>query len=221
MSNPEILSITWGSVPICALVSMVLDGCLTMQTYTYFRRFFHRDHPALKYTVAIIWFFSISHVVCGVWVMHNICVAGYYLPANDIIIPLGFAMEFLAQSFVNFGVQAIYVSRLFRFSHNVRLLICLCVPLAVQIGIGFFAALRVAHTVPAWQVDVWNEEWGWMVTTPFAICASMDVAITVSVCHQLWRTRMAGLKRTQNMVDKLIRWTIRKLLHIVLLSTLI
>ncbi|KAF8878739.1 hypothetical protein BD779DRAFT_1553877 [Infundibulicybe gibba] len=82
---------------------------------------------------------------------------------------------------------------MYRFSRNRYLLTCCCVLIGAEVGVGFVWVVRVAHATPAWR-DA-ERELMWMVTTTYTVCAVLDIFIAASMCYQLWRSRMMGLKR--------------------------
>ncbi|KAF8873580.1 hypothetical protein BD779DRAFT_1679150 [Infundibulicybe gibba] len=202
---------TWGAFVALVYVSTVLSGFIAMQACTYFHKFFHRDHYVLKYTVACIWFGCVTLVLCELWVVHDIIIAGYHLPSEQVTISLGLPIALVAGISSSSAVQGVYVFRMYRFNRNKYLLACCCVLAGIELGTGLAWIVRVAHSVPAWQEAISNEESKWPIEISFPANVLLDTSIAASTCYQLWRSRMMGLKRTRRMVDKLMRWTIRKL----------
>ncbi|KAF8878734.1 hypothetical protein BD779DRAFT_1474645 [Infundibulicybe gibba] len=193
---------TWGVVMALNLASAVFNGCIIMQACTYFQKFFHRDRFILKCMVAFIWFGCTIFALCEFWFMHAIIITGYDRPHEQVIISLGFPISLAVAVTTDCAMQGIYVLRMYRFSHNRYLLACCCVLMGVEVGVGFVWVGQVAHAIT-------ERELIWMVTTTYTVCAVLDIFIAVSMCYQLWRSRMMGLKRTRRLVDKLMRWTIQ------------
>ncbi|KAF8882399.1 hypothetical protein BD779DRAFT_927655 [Infundibulicybe gibba] len=193
--EPTTFTAAWGGVTLCIVMSAVLNGSITMQTYSYFHKFFHKDRLLLKYAIGIIWLGSTFHFVCEYWIMHDIIVVGYHLPFDEVTIPIGFSIALAVQSIVHCLVQGVYISRMFRFSHNIWVLVSCCVLVALELGLGLAWGGRVAHTAIARQANAWNEESRWMITTFFTVSMVVDVIITASMCYQLMRSRTMGLKR--------------------------
>ncbi|KAF8873574.1 hypothetical protein BD779DRAFT_1805205, partial [Infundibulicybe gibba] len=96
---------------------------------------------------------------------------------------------------------------MYRFNRNRYLLAYCCVLAGIELGTGLAWMVRVAHTAPAWQEAMWNEESKWPIEISITISVILDTSIAASTCYQLWRSRMMGLKRTRRMIDKLMRWT--------------
>ncbi|KAF8874133.1 hypothetical protein BD779DRAFT_263113 [Infundibulicybe gibba] len=96
---------------------------------------------------------------------------------------------------------------MYRFSHNRYILACCCTLAGVELGTGFAWAKQVSHAAPEWREAM--QESRWIITTSFVASVVLDTFIAISMCHQLWRSRMMGLKRTRRLVDKLMRWTIQ------------
>ncbi|KAF8874127.1 hypothetical protein BD779DRAFT_1704003 [Infundibulicybe gibba] len=199
---------TWDVVVALYLVSAVFTGCISMQACTYFHKFFHRDRNILKYTVAYIWFGCMIITVCEFWVIHGIIITGYLLPSEEVVISLGLPIALAVGITIICVTQGIYVLRMYRFSHNRYLLACCCVLVGVELGTGFAWTRRAAYAAPAWQHAAQQSRW--IVTTTYAIGMVLDIFIAASMCYQLWRRRMIGLKRTRHLVDTLMRWTIHE-----------
>ncbi|KAF8874111.1 hypothetical protein BD779DRAFT_1790591 [Infundibulicybe gibba] len=206
---------TWGVVVVLIWVAAASNGCITVQAYTYFHKFFHRDHYTLKYavrsllTVAYVWFGCVTLALCEFWAIHNIIVVGYYLPSELVTISLGYPVGLVMGMTVSCTVKGVYILRMYRFNRNRYLLVCCCVLEGMELGTGFTWVARVAHTVPVWQEVVLNKESEWIIMAFFTISMLLDIFIAASTCYQLWRSRMMGLKRTRHLVDKLMRWTIQ------------
>ncbi|KAF8874125.1 hypothetical protein BD779DRAFT_1704001 [Infundibulicybe gibba] len=202
---------TWGTFVALVYVSTVLSGFIAMQTCTYFHKFFHRDHYILKYTVACIGFGCVTLVLCELWVLHGIIIAGYHLPSEQVTVSLGLPITLAVGVVVSCAVQGVYVFRMYRFNRSRYLLACFCVLGGMEVGTGFAWTVPVTHAAPAWQDAMSNEESKWPIGISFVATVLLDTFIASSTCYQLWRSRMTGLKRTRHMVDKLMRWTVRKL----------
>ncbi|KAF8873576.1 hypothetical protein BD779DRAFT_1679148 [Infundibulicybe gibba] len=202
---------TWGAFVTLVYISTVLSGFIAMQACTYFHKFFHRDHYVLKYTVACIGFGCMILVLCELWVVHDIIIAGYHLPSEQVAVSFGLPISLAAGVVISSAVQGVYVFRMYRFNHNRYLLACCCVLAGIELGTGLAWMVRVARSVLAWQDAVLNES-KWLIGISFPVNVLLDTSIAASTCYQLWRSRMMGLKRTRRIVDKLMRWTIRKLL---------
>ncbi|KAF8882442.1 hypothetical protein BD779DRAFT_1674979 [Infundibulicybe gibba] len=196
---------TWGVVVALHLVAAVVNGCVTVQACTYFHKFFHRDRFILKGMVAYIWLGCMTLAVCEFWIIHGVIITGYHLPPEQVVISLGFPIALVVAVTTIGTTQGIYVLRVYRFGHNRYLLACCCTLVGVELGTGFAWARQVARTAPVWQ-EVMQES-GWIITTSVVSSVVLDIFIAVSMCYQLWRSRMMGLKRTRHLVDRLMRWT--------------
>ncbi|KAF8878728.1 hypothetical protein BD779DRAFT_1803572 [Infundibulicybe gibba] len=198
---------TWGAVLVLNLASAVFNGCIIMQACTYFYKFFHRDSNILKYTVAYIWLSCIILAGCEFWVMHGIIITGYHLPPEEVVLSLGFQILLAVSITTICTTQGIYIHRVYRVSHNGYALAFCCALVGVELGTGLAWARGVAHVAPAWRDAA--QKWWWIITITYVVGAFLDLFLAGSMCYQLWRSRMMGLKRTQRLVDKLMRWTIQ------------
>ncbi|KAF8882470.1 hypothetical protein BD779DRAFT_1802347 [Infundibulicybe gibba] len=172
--------------------------------------FLYRDHYILKYAVAYIWFSCVTLALCEFWAIHDIIVAGYYLPSELVIISPGFPIGLAIGMTIGCTMKGIYIFRMYRFNHNRYLLVCCCVLVGLELGTEFTWVARVAHAIFAWQEAVLNDKSKWIITTFFTTSMVLDIFVAASTCYQLWRSRMIGFKRMRHLVDTLIRWTIRK-----------
>ncbi|KAF8873588.1 hypothetical protein BD779DRAFT_1805211 [Infundibulicybe gibba] len=196
---------TWGVV----VVSQLVAGSSQWMRYRAGMHLFQQASGSLhsKCMVAYIWLGCVTLAVCGFWVIHGVIITGYHLPPEEAVISLGFSIVLVITVTTIGTTQGIYVLRMYKFGHNRYLLVCCCALIGMEVGTGFAWARQVAHAAPEWQVAM--QESRWIITTSVVSSVVLDIFIAISMCYQLWRSRMMGLKRTRHLVDKLMRWTIQ------------
>ncbi|KAF8882589.1 hypothetical protein BD779DRAFT_1542820 [Infundibulicybe gibba] len=202
----------WGGVMTCILISPVLAGGIAAEACSYFSRF-PKDPLVLKCAVAVIWLGSLLVSAFGCWVLHSFAILGYDLPFYGVIVPPAFSIIIALETIVHSTTQGTYIFRMYRFGQNRHILACCCVLMLFEVGFGFTWAGRVAINDTIQHVDARDQGIEWVITSFFTISAFLDVFITVSMSYQLRRSRLNGLKQTKYLIDRIIRWTIRK--HII------
>ncbi|KAF8870574.1 hypothetical protein BD779DRAFT_1579440, partial [Infundibulicybe gibba] len=199
----------WGGVIICIMISPVLAGGIAVEACSYFSRF-PKDPRVLKCAIAVIWLGSFLVSASGCWILHSFAILGYDLPFYGVIVPPGFSIAIVLETIVHSTTQGTYIFRMYRFGQNRYILVGCCMLVLFEVGFGFTWAGRVAISDTIQHIDARNRGIQWVITSFFTISAFLDVFITVSMTYQLKRSRLSGLKQTNYLIDRIIRWTIRE-----------
>ncbi|KAJ7306816.1 hypothetical protein DFH08DRAFT_514988 [Mycena albidolilacea] len=199
---------TIGAFLIGVLVSYVLFGVVTAQTYIYYGRF-PDDSPKIKALVAFVWVCEIIHGLCighGLYV-YTICdywhpdriFGGPSLPSIDT--------AFFFGGLISACVQAFFGFRIYAFSRKLYIPILIWIMAFLRLLAGFgnlISALRMASLVELHKQRLWLSEFAW------SISAVTDLTIAATLVFYLHQQRKEVNKssRTAALVDKLILWTI-------------
>ncbi|KAJ7791336.1 hypothetical protein B0H14DRAFT_3890662 [Mycena olivaceomarginata] len=199
---------TIGAFLIGVLVSYVLVGVLTAQTYIYYGRF-PDDSPKLKALVAFVWVCEIIHGLCighGLYV-YTIC--DYWHPDRIFGGPSPPSMDtaVLFCAIIATCVQGFYGSRIYTFSGNLYIPILIWIMASLRLLAGFgnlISGLRMASLADH------NRHWLWLSGFGWSISAATDLTIAATLVFHLHQQRKKVDKssRTAALVDKLILWTI-------------
>ncbi|KAJ7912671.1 hypothetical protein B0H13DRAFT_2327025 [Mycena leptocephala] len=194
--NPDT---TIGAYQIGVLVSYVLFGVTTTQTYIYFSRF-SEDSPKLKALVAFVWVCEVAHALCIGHTLYTITISDYMHPerlAGAAPISLEMAVLFhgiIASCGMHNGLQNGLI-------HPYLLLAMSFLRMLGDIGI-------VVTAVPMTALGTYEVQFRWLVTALWSVSTVNDFTITATLVSLLYIQRSNAQRRTAALVDKLIVWTI-------------
>ncbi|KAJ7863741.1 hypothetical protein B0H14DRAFT_3133860 [Mycena olivaceomarginata] len=199
---------TIGAFLIGVLVSYVLFGVVTAQTYIYYGRF-PDDSPKLKALVAFVWVCEITLGLCighGLYV-YTIC--DYWHPDRIFAEPSPRSIETAVFfcDLISACVQGFYGSRIYAFSRKLYIPILIWIMASLRLLAGFgslISGLRMTSLVDHIRHWLWLSEFAWSIST------ATDLTITATLVFHLHQQRKEVHKssRTAALVDKLILWTI-------------
>ncbi|KAJ7854598.1 hypothetical protein B0H13DRAFT_2081094 [Mycena leptocephala] len=196
---------TLGAYQIGVLVSYMLFGVTTAQTYIYYGRF-PDDSPKFKALVAFVWVCEVAHALCIGHTLYIYTVSDYVHPERlDRALPKSLPAAILFSGIIAASVQGFFSFRIYAFSKK------LCIPLLIWA----MAFLRVlACTVlfaGALGMTFWaryEAQWEWLFMAKWTVSSVNDLTITVTMLFLLNKQRINVHARTAALMDKLITWTI-------------
>ncbi|KAJ6590997.1 hypothetical protein DFH09DRAFT_1306637 [Mycena vulgaris] len=208
------LNTTIGALQIGVLISYVLLGVTTTQTYIYYCRF-PNDSPKLKALVAAVWVCEMAHAFCVGHTLYVYTILGYAHPERLAgPLPASLDTALLLSSVIGVCVQGFFSFRIYTFSKKLHISILIWVMIFLRfVGsiVIFATALRMA-SLPQYEA-----QWGWLATAIWSVSAANDVVIAATLVVLLHAKRTDMLKRqgpssrmgrTGPILDKLIAWTI-------------
>ncbi|KAJ7932878.1 hypothetical protein B0H13DRAFT_771497 [Mycena leptocephala] len=197
---------TIGAFQIGVLVSYVLFGVTTTQTYIYYSRF-PNDSPQLRALVAFVWICELGHTLCMGHALYVYTIIDYTRPER-LLGPSPKSLEtgILFGSMLATCVQGFFSYRIYAFSKKLYIpILCCTMSLMRQIG-GIAIFVAALHPEP---LAKYAERWEWLLTSFWSISIANDLTITAALVGLLFRQRTNAHKRTLVlMMDKLIVWTI-------------
>ncbi|KAJ7886340.1 hypothetical protein B0H13DRAFT_2535094 [Mycena leptocephala] len=199
--NPNI---TIGAYQIGVLISYVLFGVMTTQTYIYYSRF-PDDSPKLKAFVAFFWVCEVTHALCIGHTLYTYTISDYGHPER-----LDNPETFLVTAAFFAGIigacaQGFFAFRIYRLSEKLLIPI-LCWFMAFLRMLGAIVLLATAgRKIP---VKIYEMHWTWLITALWSVSTANDLVITMALVTILVRQRTYAQRRTVALVDKLIVWTI-------------
>ncbi|KAJ7613220.1 hypothetical protein FB45DRAFT_939184 [Roridomyces roridus] len=197
---------TLGAFQLGVLMSYLLTGISTTQTYIYFNRF-PEDNWKLKGLVAFVWISEIGQSACIAHTLYVYTIENYGVPTRLAgALPLTFDVAVLLSSTISSLVQGLFTYRIYILcSRRIALpAIIWTVSLVRYIGcLGLFAT-----SVRMTSVVVYEDQLAWLLTSVWVTGAANDVAIAASLVYLLYRQRNAIHHQTLPLLGKLTSWTI-------------
>ncbi|KAJ7803187.1 hypothetical protein B0H14DRAFT_2889521 [Mycena olivaceomarginata] len=194
---------TLGALLVGVLLSYVLFGVTTTQTYLYSGRF-PNDSRAIKLTVACVWLLELGHVICIGHTLYVLAVSGFGHPERFATIPQSLGVSTILNALVAMCVQGFLSFRIFRLWKR------LYIPfLTWTLSFLFLGATGVVFVagLQSMQFQLFEKKWGWLLDTLWAVAAANDLIIAATLVFWLARKREDSELMTP-VVDKVIAWTI-------------
>ncbi|KAJ7059567.1 hypothetical protein C8F01DRAFT_1144988 [Mycena amicta] len=194
-----------GATEIGSVIAVFLFGIETLQVYTYYRRS-SGDSRLLKWTVAIVWFLELAHVISAWHALYSQTVVFYGNPLHVLRPPRSELLTTLFSSILYLIVQTFFANRVRILSGRwyIMAIASTLSTLRFVANMSTFALLWKYE-----RVTIILEEPGhWLVTSALSLGLAVDILITASMCYYLQMLRGADSKRLQHMVESLILWSI-------------
>ncbi|TFK98709.1 hypothetical protein BDV98DRAFT_202807 [Pterulicium gracile] len=193
-----------GSLLIGVLISALLLGVVTVQTYYYYTRF-PDDHVATKALVAFIIACEYAQAITTCHTLYELVVTNYGNPAALHQPPLSLSISILFSGFIGPMTQAFFANRIRLISHQLIVPV-ICWVLSFLRFVG--SVLAASQAVQMSNIEVYQREWKWLLTTILAVGAAVDIIIACTLSYFLMRQRAVAYKSTTKVIDKLIAWSI-------------
>ncbi|KAJ7863158.1 hypothetical protein B0H13DRAFT_2354305 [Mycena leptocephala] len=198
---------TLGALLIGVLVSYVLFGVTTTQTYLYSGRS-PNDSRKMKALVSFVWFCELGHVICIGHTLYVLVISDYGHPERLNVVPKTLGTSSLFNAIVAMCVQGFFSFRIYRLCKQ------LYIPLLTwTLSFFFLCATAVVFVIglESLPFPTFVSKWGWLLDSLWAVAAVNDLIIALALVFYLFRGR-AELTEITAVVDKLISWTIGGLL---------
>ncbi|KAF7336203.1 hypothetical protein MVEN_02168000 [Mycena venus] len=196
---------TIGAYQIGVLISCVLLGVTTTQTYIYYSRF-PEDPAILKALVAFVWVCEVAHAICVAHALYQFTILDYghaerlfsRLPISlDTAVFFNALIEQSVLGFFSFRIYTLsmklYVPILIVFLSSVRFLASM---------VTFIITLRLP------SLQSYNAHWSWLSIAQWSTSVVNDVVTTAALVILLYNRRTGVRRKTIALVDKIIVWTI-------------
>ncbi|KAJ7889268.1 hypothetical protein B0H13DRAFT_1888103 [Mycena leptocephala] len=216
------LNTTLGALQIGVLISYMLFGVTTTQTYIYYSRF-PDDSRKLKALVAVVWVCEIVHALCVGHALYMYTISAYAHPERLAgPLPVSLDTSVLLSSGIVLCVQGFFSFRIYAFSGKLYVCILIWVMIFLRLLgsiIIFITTLRMP-SLPHYEM-----QWEWLLTAVWCVSAANDLVIAATLAVLL-RNRRTDVQRrydfgiasefkvthipcrTAALVDKLILWSI-------------
>ncbi|KAJ6572202.1 hypothetical protein B0H19DRAFT_936463, partial [Mycena capillaripes] len=195
-----------GALQIGVLVSYVLFGVTTTQTYIYYSQF-PEDSRKLKALVRHInRLCELAEVVCIGHVLYVYTISGYGHPERLLgAAPKSLETAAVFVALVAASVQKFFSFRIYRLSNK------LCIPVVIWVLV--LARLVVITMLFVFGLEMKSlhgfvMQWQWLATAVWSLSTANDLAITVTLVALLRNQRINARRSIAALVDKLILWTV-------------
>ncbi|KAJ7496716.1 hypothetical protein FB451DRAFT_1549774 [Mycena latifolia] len=200
---------TLGAFEVGVMISYVLFGFTTLQTYIYFSRF-PNDRRPLKYLVAFVWCCEMAHVVCVGAALYTMTITYFGQVERLIRTPDSLTAGITFSGLVGPSVQSFFAFRIYRLSES-WWIPCVCWGLSFTRVVGAIAAS--VEGIKMVTLEQFETQWGWLAATIWGIGAVNDLIIAGALAYLFSRQRSELLpKRLHFFLDRkdleLIVWTI-------------
>ncbi|KAJ6585252.1 hypothetical protein B0H19DRAFT_981388 [Mycena capillaripes] len=196
---------TLGAYQIGVLVSYVLFGVMTTQTYIYYSRF-PEDSRKLKILVAFVWVCEVVLTVCLGHTLYTYTIFDYAHPERIAgAAPKSLSASLLVSWVVSVCVQGFFSFRIYALTKTVWIPAIIWV-LAFLLLLGNVAATITAlrmSSLPSYEM-----QYEWLLASNWSILTANDLIITGTLVTILIRRWTYAQKKTTLLVDKLILWSI-------------
>ncbi|KAJ3545579.1 hypothetical protein NM688_g5609 [Phlebia brevispora] len=224
---PGGLELTFGIPFVSIIISAFLTGILTLQIFKYYN-YYSRDPRALKIIVGAIYVFDLAQFASIVDFTWWYLVRNWGNITSITVVRISYGLAVLFATPVIFGVQLVYVYRIYRLSPwpkrallPLSALLCLVL---LECAFGFRAAAFGLHTIPFTvanhertsqcgiqasdvQQELTYRAKNYVVGLWLGSGAAADVGIASALVYNLV-TRRTGFKRTDTLITKLVVYSI-------------
>lgn len=198
---------TLGAVEIGLVVSTLLFGVETLQTFHYYRHF-RGDFSALKTLVAVVWWLEIGHSICGWHSLYSMTVTFYGQPQHILDPPISLAVLPVFSSVLITLVQGFFCMRIGRLSGSWSLA-RMCFLFSTIPFVLTLTTVAMYHNSKAGLVVFQTGLGRVLLVVTTALQPPAHVLIAGALCYQLWRFRAPNLSvNVHTIVDRLIIWTV-------------
>ncbi|KAJ7918943.1 hypothetical protein B0H13DRAFT_1990747 [Mycena leptocephala] len=203
------LNKTLGALQIGVLISYVLFGVITTQTYIYYSRF-PDDSRKLKVLVCCVCLVSsVCEMANAFCVGHTVYVytISHYTHPERLVGPLPASLD---TTVLLSGVVAVCVQyfsfRIYAFSKKLHVSTILIWIMAFLRLLGSIIIFLTALRMPS--LPHFEMQWGWLLAAVWSVSTANDLIIAVTLVVLLRNQRTDVHRRTAALVEKLILWSI-------------
>ncbi|KAJ7573217.1 hypothetical protein C8J56DRAFT_1132389 [Mycena floridula] len=196
---------TIGAIEIGTMLSGVLFGLITSQTYVYFKTF-PRDSRFTKGLVAALWIVEMVHTACIFDALYMYTVTGYGDPTSLIRFPVTLDVSIILHGATVIIVQLFFSQRISKFAQKTYYMSAIAIFILFVRFVAFIVS-GVAATMMSTLLD-FMQSWKSLILFDLISCALTDVMMSALLVYQLATRRSNVYKSTLAIVDKLIMWSV-------------
>ncbi|KAH9166927.1 hypothetical protein EDB89DRAFT_180546 [Lactarius sanguifluus] len=198
------LNTTMGMILIGLILDTMLYGIVFFQTYLYFTSG-ARDRTSLRALIVVLWTLDTLQLALLCHAAYHFLVLSNGRPDDLAISVWSLNLEIAPSVIATFMVRCFFTVRLWHLSQGNRFLICTIMAFALpQLGIG------LGMCVTSFQAEKFSElpKYMGLMTTQMSAAATADILITGPLLYYLKKSKVAGTRRTNSLINRLIVWTV-------------
>ncbi|KAJ6509674.1 hypothetical protein DFH09DRAFT_1374681 [Mycena vulgaris] len=196
---------TIGAIEIGTLLSGVLFGLITSQTYVYYKNY-PRDSQFTKGLVGALWIVELVHTACIFDALYMYTVRGYGDPTYLIRFPVSLDVTIILHGATVIIVQLFFTHRISKFVQKTYYLSAVAIFILV-VRFAAFIVSGIAATRMSALLD-FMQSWKSLILFDLISCAITDVMMSAILVYQLAMRRATVYTSTLAIMDKLIRWSV-------------
>ncbi|KAJ7254864.1 hypothetical protein C8J57DRAFT_1656998 [Mycena rebaudengoi] len=177
-----------GALQIGTLVSCMLFGVATTQTYIYFTRF-PKDSRILKYLVTFVYACEIAHTLCIAHTLYVYTIVDYGKPLGHLKtdpIPKSLGANTFFTGVIAACVQSFFAWRIYTLSNNLIIPVFCWLLAAFRVAIGLLSLILGALNVAIAGI---NTTWHWIHPTVWGVSAANNVTLAMALIYWLYKQR--------------------------------
>ncbi|EIN09219.1 hypothetical protein PUNSTDRAFT_68019 [Punctularia strigosozonata HHB-11173 SS5] len=202
---PLSLDTSVGALEIGILISTVLFGVMTTQTYVYLASdHFKRDKAYIKILVGFVWLVEALHTALSWSYLYGATITRFGKVLELLIVPWDLASCVLLSGVVGCAVQLFFAWRIYVVSSRIIFAIpgwtCSVFRLALAVALA-------ATSLKARLLPVFVQQYRWLTNLAIANTMALDAYNAMSLILLL-RRRRSRFRNTRLVLDKLTLWTV-------------
>ncbi|KAF7336206.1 hypothetical protein MVEN_02168400 [Mycena venus] len=199
---------TIGAYQIGVLISYMLLGVTTTQTYIYYSRF-PEDPAILKALVAFVWVCEVTHAICVAHALYQFTILDFGHPERLFSrLPVSLDTAIFFSALIEQSVLGFFSFRIYTLSKKLYVPILIMFITSIRL-LGSMVTFVVTLRLPSLQS--YTAHWGWLSIAQWSSGVANDVLTTVALVVLLYNQRTGltwHVTSTVALVDKIIVWTI-------------
>ncbi|KAI6112256.1 hypothetical protein EDD16DRAFT_1173864 [Pisolithus croceorrhizus] len=194
----------FGSILIAGLISSMLYGITTLQTYLYYMHY-SEDSSLMKSLVAAIWILDSLHVAFMCYMLYYYLIINYGVPAALEYIVWSYQVTVLMNLLVIFAVQCFFAHKIhYLYRRSVRWYVTVPIIVLVIAHLGFGLTVVVVTAIHD-KTSMLTQTWYYGVTPSVGTVVLAEILITVSLCVLLYDNGLrSAVPRTKRILNTLI-----------------
>ncbi|KAI6006488.1 hypothetical protein F5J12DRAFT_94630 [Pisolithus orientalis] len=202
----------FGATFIGGLISAMLYGITTLQTYVYYMHD-SADSSIIKFIVAAVWILDSLHVAFMCHALYYYLITNYGIPSSLEFVVWSFPASLLGNLSVITIVQLFFAHKIYYLCRRrVRWLVTAPIILLVIAHLGFGMAIVILTLINNETSSVSQARF-YSATPAAATVVLAEVLITASLCILLYESgSRSAFPRTKRMLDTLIIYAVNRCL---------
>ncbi|EIW75852.1 hypothetical protein CONPUDRAFT_169105 [Coniophora puteana RWD-64-598 SS2] len=204
------------------LFTMFLYGITCVQAF-YYSQNYQDDRMGVKLVVAAVWLLETAHTVLSIYFIEWYLINNFTNEENLFLVNWGIPTSFIVGFTVAFVVNLYFIWRFWRLSRNWVVPVILLMLAVARYAVGLLNSVQsktlsgktseptiLCVFLPAYVLaskSLTGGAFKVFIVVGYVLSVLVDALIAVSLCWLLHSLR-TGIKRTENLIDNLIIYTI-------------